>query len=74
MHLIWSIALILAAIFVLLAGLVKVLDDLLERGPYQPPLLKEDGLSWPPRYRGATPAESCEGSQPPLDTRETSQS
>jgi len=63
MHVLWSMALILAALVVLVAGLTRVLNDLLERGPYQPPLLKDDGLSWPPSYRDATPPASSESPQ-----------
>jgi hypothetical protein len=55
MHIIWSLALIFGALIILVLGLVRVVYDLLQRGPYEPPLIRDDGLAWPARYQGAAP-------------------
>jgi hypothetical protein len=47
MHIFLSIALILGAVIILVAGFIRVLHDLLERGPYEAPLLNDDELAWP---------------------------
>lgn len=53
MHVLWSLALIVAALTILVLGLVGVVHDLLERGPYEPPLIRNDALlTWPARYQG----------------------
>jgi len=58
MHILWSLALIVAALTILVMGLAGVVDDLLQRGPYEPPLIRDDGLAWPARYQGASPQPS----------------
>jgi len=55
MHILWSVALIVGALTILIMGLVGVVHDLLQRGPYEPPLIRNDGLAWPARYQGASP-------------------
>jgi hypothetical protein len=55
MHILWSLALIVGALTILVLGLVGVVQDLLQRGPYEAPLIRNDGLSWPARYQGAAP-------------------
>ena len=52
MHILFSIALIVSAIVLLVTGLVRVLSDLLERSPHSVPLMEEDGFDWPRRYQG----------------------
>jgi hypothetical protein len=54
MHTLWVLALIFGALALLVFGLVGVVHDLLERGPYEPPLIRNDGLAWPARYRGSS--------------------
>jgi hypothetical protein len=56
MHILWSLALILGALAILVMGLVGVVHDLLQRGPYEPPLIRNDGLAWPARYQGSSAA------------------
>ena len=46
MHIFLSIALILGAVIILVTGFIRVLHDLLERGPYEAPLLNDE-LAWP---------------------------
>ena len=53
MHILTSLLLIVGALTVLVLGLVGVVPDLLERGPYEAPLIKNDRLAWPPRYQSA---------------------
>jgi hypothetical protein len=60
MNILWALPLILSALAMLVLGLVGVVHDLLERGPYEPPLIRDDGLAWPPRYQGS----SSSGLQP----------
>lgn len=55
MHILWLLALIVGALTVLIMGLVGVVHDLLLRGPYEPPLIRNDDLAWPARYQGAAP-------------------
>jgi hypothetical protein len=55
MHILWSLALIFGALTILVLGLVGVVHDLLQRGPYEAPLVRNDGLAWPARYQGAAP-------------------
>ena len=59
MHILWSLALIFGALAILVLGLVGVVHDLLQRGPYEAPLIRDDGLAWPARYQGvaAQPSE-----------------
>jgi hypothetical protein len=52
MHILSAMVLILGALIVLVLGLVSVLRDLLERGPYEAPLIQEDGMGWPRRLQG----------------------
>jgi hypothetical protein len=47
MHIFLSIALVLGAVIILVTGFIRVLYDLLERGPYEAPLLNDDELAWP---------------------------
>jgi hypothetical protein len=61
MHMLWSILLIIGAILSLVLGLFGVLRDLIDRSPYQAPVIQEDGLAQPPRYPGTAP------SAPPTD-------
>jgi|HubBroStandDraft_1064217.scaffolds.fasta_scaffold2127159_1 hypothetical protein len=56
MHVFWSLALIVGALAILVLGLVRVVHDLLLRGPYEAPLIRNDGLAWPARYRGSPSA------------------
>jgi hypothetical protein len=57
MHILSSIILILGALIVLILGLVSVLHDLLERGPYEVPLIDQnshqDGMGWSPLFQEA---------------------
>ena len=55
MHIVWSLALIFSALTILVLGLVGVVHDLLQRGPYEPPLISDDRLAWPTRFQGAVP-------------------
>lgn len=55
MHILWSLALIFGALTILVLGLIGVVHDLLQRGPYEAPLIRNDGLTWPTRYQGAAP-------------------
>jgi hypothetical protein len=55
MHILWSLALIFGALTILVLGLVGVVHDLLQRGPYEAPVIRNDGLAWPARYQGAAP-------------------
>jgi hypothetical protein len=50
MRILTTIALILGAISLLLVGLVRVLRDLLERGPFEAPSI-DDGVAWPRQPR-----------------------
>ncbi len=52
MHIMTSFAMILGAAAVILVALLRVLRDLLTRGPHAPPLVQDDGLEWPRRYQG----------------------
>jgi hypothetical protein len=52
MQIFTAIALILGAIGLLLAALLRVLHDLLERGPFDAPSI-DDGLAWPPRTQSS---------------------
>ena len=54
MHILWSLALIVGSLTILVMGLVGVVHDLLQRGPYEPPLIRDDGLTWPARYQGTS--------------------
>ena len=52
MHIVTAIVLIIGALAFLVLGLVRVLHDLLERGPYDAPLVEEshrrgDSTAWP---------------------------
>ncbi len=58
MHILWSVALIVGAMTILVLGLVGVVQDLLQRGPYEAPLIRNDGLAWPARYQGAAPQQA----------------
>jgi hypothetical protein len=62
MHILVSVLLIVAALTVLVLGLVGVVHDLLDRGPYETPLIKDDSLAWPPRYQRV-----ARGSGPPAE-------
>lgn len=53
MHLLWSLVLIVSVVAILVLGLVRVVHDLLLRGPYEAPLIRNNGLAWPARYRGS---------------------
>ena len=53
MHVFWFVALIFGVQAILVLGLVGVVHDLLQCGPYEPPLIRHDGLAWPTRYRGS---------------------
>ena len=55
MHILWSLVLIVGALTILIMGLMGVVHDLLQRGPYEAPLIRNDGLTWPARYQGAPP-------------------
>jgi hypothetical protein len=73
MHILSSIVLVLGAIIVLVLGLLSVLRDLIERGPYEAPLVEKDALAWPPRYQGAAssaahPADSPAAAKSFADT------
>jgi len=58
MHILWSLTLIVGALTVLVMGLVGVVHDLLQRGPYEAPLIPHNDLAWPARYQGALPQAS----------------
>jgi hypothetical protein len=52
MHIVTAIVLTIGALAFLLLGVVRVLHDLLERGPYGAPLVeesprKDDSAAWP---------------------------
>jgi hypothetical protein len=52
MHIVTAIVLTVGALAFLVLGLLRVLDDLLERGPYDAPLVEEssrqdDPAAWP---------------------------
>jgi hypothetical protein len=52
MHIVTAIILTIGALAFLVLGLVRVLHDLLERGPYDAPLVEEsprqgDSAAWP---------------------------
>ena len=53
MHILWALVLIFGALTILVLGLVGVVHDLLQRGPYEAPLIRNDGLAWSARYRGS---------------------
>jgi hypothetical protein len=53
MNTISMVALIIGALFLIGLGLVSLVHDLLGRGPHEAPLIEDDGLNWPPRYRGS---------------------
>jgi hypothetical protein len=57
MHILSAMVLILGALIVLVLGLVSVLRDLLERSPYEAPLIQEDGISLPRRLQGGVLAK-----------------
>jgi hypothetical protein len=57
MHILWNLILTLGALVILVLGLASVVQDLLQRGPYEPPLIRTDGLTWPARYQGAASTE-----------------
>lgn len=59
MHVLAAVFMGLGAIVLLVLGLSSVLRDLLERSPHEPPLLEDDGLSWPRRYQGITETSSA---------------
>jgi hypothetical protein len=48
-----AVILILGALIVLVLGLVSVLYDLLERGPYEVPVSNHEDFGWPNRLQGA---------------------
>jgi hypothetical protein len=54
MHILWSLVLIVGALSTLVMGLFGVVHDLLQRGPYEPPLIRNDDLAWPARYQGSS--------------------
>ena len=56
MHMLSSIVLILGAILVLVLGLISVLRDLIERGPYQAPTIDVEELAWPHRIQETAPS------------------
>jgi hypothetical protein len=56
MHIFSSIVLTLGAIIVLILGLISVLRDLIERGPYQAPTIDDEELAWPHRIQGTAPS------------------
>jgi hypothetical protein len=56
MHIVTAIAWTIGAVAILVWGLIRVLHDLLERGPYDAPLVQES-----PRQEGPWSAERDPG-------------
>lgn len=53
MHIVFSVGLIMGAFLLLLAGLARVLHDLLERSPHSAPLIQTDDPERPRRLQGS---------------------
>jgi hypothetical protein len=64
MHVLVSIALVLGGVALLVLALLRVLNDLLIRGPFDAPVIGDDAITHPSR-REKSPLKSRSGAQSP---------